>query len=81
MNAVINHRLDRSNPRHPVRPGQKPYRQAPTQELQRLLVCCHCRRTLDDRGQWRVKGVDISPDVEVSHGLCSDCSDELYPML
>ena len=52
----------------------------PIGDLQRLLpVCASCKRVRDDNGRWQQIDEYISShsDVNISHGICPDCSQSL----
>ena len=46
-----------------------------------LPMCASCRKIRDDTGYWLQVEAYLSDrlDVRFSHGLCPDCSHELYP--
>ena len=46
-----------------------------------LPICCHCKKIRDDDGYWNRIDEYITDHTEArfSHGLCPDCSRELYP--
>ncbi len=46
-----------------------------------LPVCSSCKKVRDDAGYWQEVEVYIErhSDLEFSHGLCEECSKELYP--
>lgn len=48
-----------------------------------LPVCSHCKKIRDDNGYWDDVDtyLDHHSDIRISHGLCPDCHDELYPDL
>lgn len=43
-------------------------------------ICAHCKKIRDDKGYWELLETYIEEHSEASfsHGLCPDCSDELY---
>ncbi len=43
-------------------------------------ICSHCKKIRDDKGYWqRVEQyIQARSDAEFSHGICNECSDELY---
>ncbi len=45
-----------------------------------LPICSHCKKIKDDKGYWNnlEEYIQTHSDVSFSHGLCSECSDELY---
>jgi len=45
-----------------------------------LPICSHCKKIRDDKGYWNILESYIQKHSEVSfsHGMCPDCSDELY---
>jgi len=46
-----------------------------------LPVCANCKKVRDDKGYWSQIDAYISEhsDAEISHGLCPDCMQKLYP--
>ena len=46
-----------------------------------LPMCSSCKKIRDDQGYWNQVEVYISDhsEAEVSHGLCPDCAQKLYP--
>ena len=46
-----------------------------------LPICCSCKKIRDDKGYWQQIELYISThsDVQFSHGICEECSKELYP--
>jgi ligand-binding sensor domain-containing protein len=62
-----------------------------TQELQKALddiktlrgilpICARCKKIRDDKGYWnQIEGyIQKYSEAEFSHGMCPECSDELY---
>ncbi len=50
-------------------------------QLQGLLpICAGCKKIRDDKGYWNIleSYIEKHSDVTFSHGVCSECSDELY---
>ena len=45
-----------------------------------LPICAHCKKIRDDKGYWNTLEAYIEQhsDASFSHGMCSECSDELY---
>jgi len=45
-----------------------------------LPICSHCKKIRDDKGYWnQIEGyIQKHSDAEFSHGMCPECSDELY---
>ncbi len=45
-----------------------------------IPICSNCKKIRDDKGYWNQieKYISEKSDVEFSHGICSECSDELY---
>lgn len=45
-----------------------------------LPICAHCKKIRDDKGYWNnLEGyIEKYSDASFSHGMCSECSDELY---
>lgn len=48
-----------------------------------LPICANCKKIRTDDGAWQQLEAYISQhtDAEFSHGICSDCMEELYPEL
>lgn len=48
-----------------------------------LPICCSCKKIRDDKGYWQQIELYIMnhSEVEFSHGICEECSRELYPEL
>ncbi|MEZ4615399.1 MAG: 7TM diverse intracellular signaling domain-containing protein [Caldilineaceae bacterium] len=46
-----------------------------------LPICANCKKIRDDEGAWRGLEEYIShhTDAEFSHGICTDCMEQLYP--
>lgn len=46
-----------------------------------LPVCCNCKSVRDDQGYWQALDRYISShtDTKISHGICPDCMEKLYP--
>lgn len=46
-----------------------------------LPVCASCKKVRDDKGYWNQIDEYISQhsDVQVSHGICPECAEKLYP--
>lgn len=46
-----------------------------------LPICAHCKRIRDEQGHWQDVEAYIRDhaEVEFTHGLCPDCTVELYP--
>ena len=46
-----------------------------------LPICAACKKIRDDKGYWEaVDGYLLKhSNIRVSHGICPDCRDELYP--
>lgn len=46
-----------------------------------LPICCHCKKVRDDQGYWGQIEEYLSKhtDADLSHGLCPDCANHLYP--
>lgn len=46
-----------------------------------LPICSNCKSIRDDKGYWQAVDRYISShtDTKVSHGICPDCIDKLYP--
>ena len=52
--------------------------------LEELLpICSHCKKILDDEGNWQPVDdyMHRKKDVSFSHGICPNCLKELYPNL
>lgn len=50
--------------------------------LQGLIpICAHCKKIRDDKGLWQQleKYIQDHSEAEFSHGICPDCTEELYP--
>jgi len=45
-----------------------------------LPICAKCKKIRDDKGYWNnlEEYIQTHSDVSFSHGICSECSDELY---
>ena len=45
-----------------------------------LPICSHCKKIRDDKGYWnQIEGyIQAHSDAEFSHGMCPECSDDLY---
>lgn len=45
-----------------------------------LPICANCKKIRDDKGYWNnLEGyIQTHSEVKFSHGMCSECSDELY---
>ncbi len=45
-----------------------------------LPICAKCKKIRDDKGYWNSLEIYIEThsDASFSHGMCSECSDELY---
>lgn len=45
-----------------------------------LPICAKCKKIRDDKGYWNnlESYIQEHSDVSFSHGMCADCSDELY---
>jgi len=45
-----------------------------------LPICSHCKKIRDDKGYWNQIEAYIQKhsEAEFSHGMCPECSDELY---
>jgi len=43
-------------------------------------ICSHCKKIRDDRGYWNIleSYIQKHSDASFSHGMCPECSDELY---
>lgn len=50
-------------------------------KIEIILICLECRKVLDENAGW--SGNDTiapgDPSVLLSHGLCDDCLQKLYP--
>jgi hypothetical protein len=46
-------------------------------------ICSNCKKIRDDKGFWSQveKYVSDHTEAEFSHGICPDCTIELYPEL
>ena len=45
-----------------------------------LTICASCKRVRDDAGHWHRVEQDLeSAGTVVTHGLCRDCAEWLYP--
>jgi hypothetical protein len=46
-----------------------------------VVICAHCERIQDERGDWRYvkKPALMKAQTLLSHGLCEECAHELYP--
>ncbi|MEI6128102.1 MAG: response regulator, partial [Pseudomonadota bacterium] len=44
-------------------------------------ICCHCKGIRDDKGFWNKieKYILENTDAELTHGICPDCMNKLYP--
>ena len=45
-----------------------------------LPICARCKKIRDDKGYWNSleEYIEKHSDASFSHGMCADCSDELY---
>ncbi len=45
-----------------------------------LPICANCKKIRDDKGYWNnlESFIQNHSEASFSHGICSDCSDELY---
>ncbi|MCP4671390.1 MAG: hypothetical protein GY857_08780 [Desulfobacula sp.] len=45
-----------------------------------LPICAHCKKIRDDKGYWNQieSYIQQHSEAQFSHGMCPDCSDELY---
>ena len=45
-----------------------------------LPICANCKKIRDDKGYWnQIEGyIQTHSDAKFSHGMCPECSDELY---
>jgi PAS domain S-box-containing protein len=45
-----------------------------------LPICSHCKKIRDDKGYWNIleSYIQKHSDASFSHGMCPECSDELY---
>jgi hypothetical protein len=45
-----------------------------------LPICASCKKIRDDKGYWnKIEGyIQKNSDAQFSHGLCPECSDEIY---
>jgi len=43
-------------------------------------ICAHCKKIRDDKGYWnQIEGyIQKYSEIKFSHGICPECSDELY---
>jgi len=51
-------------------------------ELRGLLpMCSNCKKIRDDRNEWVIleKYIQTHSDATVSHGMCPECAQKLYP--
>ncbi|MHA2249379.1 MAG: PAS domain-containing protein [Candidatus Kariarchaeaceae archaeon] len=47
-----------------------------------IPVCSHCKKIRDDEGYWNLfEKYFLDHSIQFSHGICPDCTDELYPDL
>jgi hypothetical protein len=48
-----------------------------------LPLCSSCKKVRDDKGYWNDVDAYISEHTpaEISHGLCPECTQKLYPEL
>ena len=48
-----------------------------------LPICCVCKKIRDDKGYWNQieQYIQQRSEAEFTHGICPDCSKELYPEL
>lgn len=59
--------------------------QAAIQEVKQLSgllpICANCKKIRDDRGSWQpLEGyISAKSEATFSHGICPECSQELYP--
>jgi hypothetical protein len=46
-----------------------------------LPICSHCKRIRDDKGYWSAieKYLTEHTNAELTHGICPDCAQKLYP--
>ena len=46
-----------------------------------LPICASCKKSRDDQGYWHQVDVYLRDhsEAELSHGICPDCHDRLYP--
>ena len=43
-----------------------------------ITACCNCLKVRNKAGEWL--DIDLDRDQEgVSHGICQECADKLYP--
>ncbi len=57
---------------------------AEVKTLKQLLpICSHCKKVRDDQGYWnRLDSyIEKHTDTRFTHGICSECTDTLYPGL
>ena len=58
-----------------------------TEEIKALRgfipICCNCKKIRNDEGYWEIleKYVREHMDATLTHGLCPDCAEKLYPSL
>ena len=45
-----------------------------------LPICSHCKKIRDDKGYWNLieSYIETHSDAKFSHGMCPECSDQLY---
>ena len=45
-----------------------------------LPICARCKKIRDDEGYWNQieSYIEIHTEAQFSHGICEECSDELY---
>ncbi|SLM28194.1 hypothetical protein MTBBW1_1270044 [Desulfamplus magnetovallimortis] len=45
-----------------------------------IPICSHCKKIRDDKGYWNIleSYIQKHSDASFSHGICPDCSDQLY---
>ena len=45
-----------------------------------LPICSNCKKIRDDAGYWNIleSYIQKHSDAKFSHGMCPECSDELY---
>ncbi len=46
-----------------------------------IPICANCKKIRDDKGFWQhlEKYIQDRSEAEFSHGICPDCTEELYP--
>ncbi len=46
-----------------------------------LPICSNCKSIRDDKGYWQAvdRYISANTDTKLSHGICPDCIDKLYP--